>query len=365
MGQQGLSRRRLLAGIAVASVGGVAGCLGAPSSAESTTPEPTPTPRDIEVPPADDEARFAEVYEATIDSVAMVNAIGPLGPLGQGSGFVHSPGNLLTNEHVTRGATDIELQFPGNVWTTGQVVEEDPHSDLAIIAVDEPPASADPIEPSPYRPTVGQEVLAIGNPFGLEESVSQGIVSGVGRNLPTGEGFSIPDSIQTDASVNPGNSGGPLLTLRARYLGVITARQGQDIGLAVSWRLVERVAPVLAAGERYEHSFLGILSLQVTPAIARANGLDSVRGVIVVDLVDGGPSADHLQGSEQQTIDGQPVPVGGDIIVAIDGEPLETNEALSTFLALHTSPGDVVAVTVIRDGEEHVENIELGVRPEI
>lgn len=369
MANGGRSRRQVLAGLSTVGIGAIAGCLRAPAG-ESETPTPaethfaTPTPRDIELPPIDDEARYAEVYNATIDSVAMVNAIGPAGPLGQGSGFVYSPGHVLTNEHVIRGATDIELQFPGNLWTAGNVIGEDPHSDLAIIGVDSLPETAIPIEESQHRPTVGQEVMALGNPFGLEESVSLGIVSGVGRNLPTAEGFSIPDTIQTDAIVNPGNSGGPLVTMRGRYLGVITARRGQAIGFAVSWRLVDRVAPALIESGIYDHPFIGIRSLPVTPVIAEANGLDRVAGVIVVDLVDGGPAAEHLRGSDRfEVINGREVPIGGDVIVAMDGHPVETDEALSTFLALHTSPGSEIAVTVIRDNEEITQRFELGTRP--
>lgn len=365
MSNRGASRRRFLAAVAAGVTGASAGCLGAPTAGDSPgTPGPTPTPRTIETPPADDEARFAEVVDATADSVAMLNAIGPTQLIGQGSGFVYATDHVLTNEHVTRNAVEIELQFPDNVWTTGAVVGEDHHSDLAVVEVDDLPASAEPIASSAYRPTVGQEVVAMGNPFGLEESVSQGIVSGVGRNLPTGEGFSIPDTIQTDASVNPGNSGGPLVTMRGRYLGVITARQGQDIGFAVSWRLAERVVPELIETGTYDHPFLGIYSMQVTPVIADENGLDEVSGVIVVDLVDGGPAEMHLNGSDDiRTVRGQQVPVGGDIIVQLDGIPIPTDEALSTYLVLHTSPGDVLDVTVIRDGQLVTEQVELGTRP--
>lgn len=361
-----LSRRRFLTGAAVAGVSSVAGCLGAPTDGNETNANPILTPREREIvePPVYDDARFGEVYEDTIDSVAMIHAIGPNGPIGQGSGFVYSPGYLITNEHVIRDATDIEVQFPDNHWSLGDIVGTDRHGDLAAVEVENSPVTAEPIEPSQFLPTIGQEVIAIGNPFGLDESVSQGIVSGTGRSLPTGEGFSIPDTIQTDASVNPGNSGGPLITMEGRYLGVITARQGQDIGFAISWRLVERIIPALIQEGNYDHPFMGIYSRPVTPAIAEANDLEDVHGVLVVDIVDDSPSEGHLQGStSQRTIRGQQVDVGGDVIIALDGNPIGTSEELSSYLALYTSPGDDLDITVIRDGEEQVERIELGVRP--
>lgn len=361
-----LSRRQFIAGLAVTGASGIAGCLGAPNSGTpaETNPGFTPRERDIDEPPTDNETRYGEVYQETIDSVAMIHAIGVSGPIGQGSGFLHPSGHMLTNEHVIRGATELEIQFPDNHWTMGDVVGMDQHSDLAIIKVDELPQGVDAIEPSDFKPTVGQEVIAIGNPFGLEESVSQGIVSGTGRNLPTGEGFSIPDTIQTDASINPGNSGGPLVTMRGRYLGVITARAGQDIGFAISWRLVERIVPELIIDGNYDHPFMGIVTRPVTPAVAEGNDLEETRGVLIVDVLDDGPSAGHLQGStEEQIIRGQRIDVGGDVIIGLDGNPIQTNEDLSSYLALHTSPGDDLDVTVLRDGEEQIERIELGIRP--
>lgn len=366
MNERRLSRRRFLGGLALASTSAVAGCLRAPTSGNEVDDGAITTPRTREIsqPPIDDEARFGEVYQQTIDSVAALYAIGPTGPIGQGSGFVHPSGHILTNEHVIRDATSIEIQFPDNRWSMGEVIGADRHGDLAVVSVDDMPDGADPIKPSEHLPTIGQEVMALGNPFGLEESVSQGIVSGTGRNLPTGEGFSIPDTIQTDASVNPGNSGGPLISMRGRYLGIITARQGQDIGFAISWRLAERIIPQLIIDGNYDHPFMGILTRPVTPAIAEVYELERVRGVLVVDTVEDGPSDGHLQGTTgERTIRGQPVPTGGDIIIELDGNPIETSEALSSYLALHTSPGDELDVTVIRDGETHIERFELGVRP--
>ncbi|MFW6447953.1 MAG: S1C family serine protease [Halobacteriota archaeon] len=366
MAVSGPTRRRFLIG-AAGALAGTAGCLRAPTGGRSPTGTPTesrPTASPVE-PPEETDARYADVYQATIDAVAMVRAYGPEGPIGQGSGFVYEGPYLLTNEHVVRGASDAELQFRDNEWTEGSVVGTDPHSDLAVIEAEALPASATPLPPAETRATVGQEVIALGNPFGLEESVSQGIVSGRNRSLPGGTDFRIPATIQTDASVNPGNSGGPLVTMRGRFLGVITARAGQDIGFAVSWRLVERVAPALIETGSYDHSFLGVQLQQVDPGIAGANALEEVTGVIVVEAVPGGPAEGILEGSTTTRIDsGRQVPVGGDVIVALDETSIETSEALSTYLALHTSPGDDVEVTVLRDGRQETVTVELGVRPD-
>ncbi|MFW6153131.1 MAG: S1C family serine protease [Halobacteriota archaeon] len=360
-----MSRRQVLIGLASTGLAGLAGCTGAPAGDVGTpTPTPSPTPSERSTPNSNPEARFAEVYERTIDSVAMVQTFGRFGPIGQGSGFVFRSDHLLTNEHVINGGTDVELQFPNNHWTTGEIIGADPYSDLAVVRADDLPTSATPLEPSQHRATIGQEVLALGNPFGLQESVSKGIVSGRNRSLPTGTGFSIPATIQTDASVNPGNSGGPLVTLDARYLGVITARAGQDIGFAVSWRLAERVAPNLLEDGSYEHPYMGVTLQRVTPPIAEANDLASVTGVIVVDVIPGDPAEGTLEGSpDETTVRGITVPVGGDVIVALDDVEIATDEELSTYLALHTRPGDSIDVTVIRDGERRTVTFELGNRP--
>ncbi len=357
------SRRGVLTGLAGLGIASVAGCIGAPGSGQQS-PDPTPTPQTPTEPPAHPDARYNEIYEQTIDSVAMVRSFDATGPRGQGSGFVFRSGHLLTNEHVVTGATEVELQFRNNYWSEGNVIGADPYSDLAVIEADELPVRAEPLNASNYRATVGQEVLALGNPFGLEESVSQGIVSGRNRSLPTGTGFSIPATIQTDASVNPGNSGGPLVTMNGAYLGVITARAGQDIGFAVSWRLAERVGPELLEHGSYVHPYMGVTLTQVTPGIADANDLDEVTGVIIVDVLANDPADGTLEPSTDETsIRGIQVPVGGDVIVALDGVTIETDEALSTYLALHKRPGDDLDLTIIRDGERQHVSFELGERP--
>lgn len=357
------SRRAFLAGIAASGGVALGGCLGAPGTQQVDTPTRS-SPDDVTDPPVDDEARFADLYQATIDAVAMVRPVGPQGPIGQGSGFIRPSGHIVTNEHVVAGADEIQLQFRENRWATGTIVGADRQSDLAVIESHDLPEEVVSLPPADRRPTIGQEVIALGNPFGLEESVSQGIISGTNRTLPTGTGFRIPATIQTDASVNPGNSGGPLVSMRARYLGVITARQGADIGFAISWQLVERVVPSLIDHGRYDHPFLGIATRQVGPDVATANDLERPRGVIVDEVLADSPSWGILQGSmAYETVRNVQVPVGGDVIIELDGRPIETTETLSTVLALHTAPGDEIDITIIRDGDIQTVTVELGIRP--
>ncbi len=359
------SRREFLAGMALVGAGASAGCLNAPAEDSTNPVSSTPSTTPATTPPPADDARFADVYQQTIDSVAMVNGYGPQGPVGQGSGFVYEGEYIITNEHVITEADFVELQFRGNRWAEGTIIGSDIYSDLAVIEAPGLPPSANPLQSAETHATIGQEVLALGNPFGFEESVSQGIVSGRNRSLPTGTGFRIPATIQTDASVNPGNSGGPLVALDGQYLGVITARAGSDIGFAISWQLAERVLPALITQGEYDHPYLGIRSQAVTPGVAEANNLGQTRGVIVIEVLAGDPAAGLLEGSTgSTTINGVNVPIGGDVIVELDGQPIHSNEELSTYLALRKSPGETLEVGVIRRGHEVTETIELGERPE-
>lgn len=357
------SRRAFLAGIATAGVGSIAGCLSSPSEESATTLTPSNGANNSPgTPPEQPTGRFGEVYQNTIDAVAMVHAPATGG---QGSGFVFDESYLLTNEHVITGADTVELQLRNNQWAEGSVVGADVYSDIAVIEAVDLPAAATPLAQSDTRATVGQEVLALGNPFGLEESVSQGIVSGRNRSLPTGTGFRIPATIQTDASVNPGNSGGPLVTMDEQYLGVITARAGADIGFAVSWRLADRVAPELIRRGSYDHPYMGIQSRQVTPAVARANDLDEITGIIVAEVLPNEPADGILEGSPEWTIrGGEEIPVGGDVILELDDTEIRTSEDLSTYLALEKSPGETLEVTVLRNEELTTVSMELGRRPD-
>jgi S1-C subfamily serine protease len=255
------------------------------------------------------------------------------------------------------------VRFHGGTWAEATVRGADAYSDLAVLAVDAP-SSASPLALVDDEPAVGTQVVALGAPFSLGGSVSAGIVSGVDRSLPSQTGFSIPDALQTDAAVNPGNSGGPLVTLDGRVAAVINSGQGENVNFGISAALTRRVVPALVADGEYDHPFMGVRLREVTPAIARANGLDAAQGVLVVDVLPNGPAAGTLRGSDRETTAlGQRVPVGGDVVVALDGTSTPTQAALASYLATETSPGDRLETRVVRDDRTRTVSFELGARP--
>ncbi|MFC4543479.1 S1C family serine protease [Halosolutus amylolyticus] len=315
----------------------------------------------------DDTDDYASVYRETIDDVVLVNVFGegPEGPGGLGSGFVTDDGYVVTNDHVVAGASEVELQFRDEQWRTASVVGTDVHSDLAVLAVDDLPDGPDGLSFTDADPVIGQEVLALGNPLGFDASISQGIVSGIDRSLPSPTGFAIPAAIQTDAPVNPGNSGGPLVTLDGDVLGVVFAGAGQTIGFAISAALADRVVPALVDDGEYEHAYMGVGVLPVGPLIAEANDLDEPQGVLVIETDPDGPADGVLEPADETAeVDGTPVPVGGDVIVAIGGEEIPNQDRLSSVLALETSPGDAIDVDVVRDGERQSVELTLAPRPD-
>jgi S1-C subfamily serine protease len=318
---------------------------------------------------------YTQVYRETVESVVLIRAIGSQRS-GQGSGFVlrnpddtQSGGKhyLLTNEHVAGGADEIEVLYSREDWRTGEITATDYYSDLAVVAVEDPPDYATPLSLIDQEPPVGTRIVAIGNPFGLDKSISAGIISGTNRSMQVNYnrpgGFSIPDAVQTDAALNPGNSGGPMLTLDGEVVGVVRAGRGDNIGFGISAALSRRVATSLIEDGEYEHSYMGVGLSSVSPTIADANDLDTTQGVIVTSVRGDGPSDGVLQGSSEGQQNGVPVPIGGDVITAIDGVDVATLNELSTFLALNTSPDDTISMTVIQDGEEQTVDLTLGTRP--
>jgi S1-C subfamily serine protease len=207
-------------------------------------------------------------------------------------------------------------------------------------------------------------VVAVGNPFGLSGSVSAGIVSGQNRTLPAANGFSIPDAVQTDAAVNPGNSGGPLVDLDGDVVGVVNAGGGDNIGFAISAAVVKRVIPALIQRGNYAHSYMGVELTSVTPPLVEANDLSTPWGVYIDSALPDAPADGVLEGSTgTRFVDGQRVPVGGDVVLRMDGTAIPTQQALSSFLALETSPQDTVDVEVVRDGRRQTVQLTLGRRP--
>jgi S1-C subfamily serine protease len=344
------TRRSVLAG-AAGLAAGLAGCSG--GARESPDPvESTESPPDSGSP-------YETVYDTAIGSVTFIGS-----DVGSGSGFVHDD-VIVTNHHVVAGAETVDIRFESGEWRTAGVTATDIYADLAVLSTNIPDhvASLSFVE---TVPPVGAEVLALGSPFGLESSVSAGIVSGRNRSLPNEQtGFAIPNTVQTDAGLDPGNSGGPLVTMDGEVAGVAVAGAGTSVGFAVSPLLARRIVPELIESRGYKHPYLGIRLVEVTPAIAAANNLGEVRGVLVVETATEGPAEGTLLGSSTETtIDGRAVPVGGDVIVELAGNSIESAADLGTALALELSPGDRVSATIIRNGERREVMVSIGARPD-
>ena len=304
---------------------------------------------------------------------------------GQGSGFVFdAQGNIVTNFHVIEGATTVEIRFSSGFMAYGTIVGTDTDSDLAIIKVDAP---AEEIHPLPLGDSdslkVGQTVVAIGNPFGLDGTMTVGIISALGRTLdaihetPDGRPFTAGDIIQTDAAINPGNSGGPLFNINGEVIGINRAIRtlsstttgepvNSGIGFAVSINMVKRVAPVLIATGKYDYPFLGISSLpdeMMGLSTIEALGLKSYTGAYVTDVVAGGPAdkAGIIAGSTPTDVPN--LFGGGDLIIAIDGQSVRTFDEMLAYLITNKGPGDTVVLQVLRGGEKVDVTITLGKRP--
>jgi serine protease Do len=297
-----------------------------------------------------------------------------------GSGFVwDKQGHIVTNNHVVEGATQIEVSFSDGTNVQAKVVGTDPSNDLAVIKVDVP---ADQLQPvtlgDSTQVKVGQMVVAIGNPFGEQWTMTSGIVSGLGRTLPagnsqntTGPQYTIPDIIQTDAPINPGNSGGVLTDLSGKVLGVTSAiespvQANSGIGFVIPSAIVQKEVPVLIQSGHYDHPYLGISGTTLTPDLAKAMNLSAnQKGALVEQVTANSPAAKAgLIGSTRQVqILGQAVLVGGDLITAVNGQTVNSIDDLIAYLNDNTSVGQTVTLTVLRNGKETSVDITLGSRP--
>ncbi|MFN2115606.1 MAG: S1C family serine protease [Anaerolineae bacterium] len=300
---------------------------------------------------------------------------------GSGSGFVYDERHIITNNHVVDGADDIEIVFFDGQRRDATVVGTDVYSDLAVVLVADMPddVRALPIIAEFDSLKVGQPVVAIGNPFENANSMSFGIISALGRTIPDGQatGFAIPETIQTDAAINPGNSGGPLLNLRGEVVGVnaqinttntlggIPGNSG--VGFSIPSSIVAKVIPELIKDGAIEWSYLGVSGGPITTDLAEANGLDDTLGAYIHCVPSAGPSAGRLEGADNldcttgRTADGGE-PVGGDVVIAINGVPVTSFDDLLAYVALDTQPGQSVELTVLRDGREYTVDVTMGDR---
>jgi 2-alkenal reductase len=366
------------------------------SSRPSASPEVVATPKPLTVVATPTPLAEADLVELDMEDALLTNLYqranlavvyievlvqmgGGLQPLGSGSGFViDEEGRVVTNNHVVENADALQVTFAdGSVTGDVDILGLDPYSDLAVIQVNVAPDRLVPLELGDSDALqVGQQVIAIGNPFGLQGTMTVGVVSAVGRTLNSqileGGSFSNPDVIQTDAAINPGNSGGPLLDSRGRVVGVNTAIRSNTganagIGFAVPVNTVKRIVPGLIEEGAYEYPYLGITSNRFFTLAELAAQLDLPveQGVLIAEVQPRTGAAEAgLQGGDREVeVMGQPVVVGGDIIIAIDGEELRTFDDLVAFLVSDTEIGQTVLLTIVRDGREIEVPVTLGERP--
>ena len=356
------------------------GGLTAPSQPEVDTTQPSvisPAPVTANAVPLD--GSLSSLYQQVIPGVVSIRA-----GISQGSGFVFDKeGHIITNKHVVEGQSTVEISFSTGFKAYGTVVGSDTDADVAVIKVDAPAEEIHPLSIGDSSLLqVGQPVVAIGNPFGLDGTMTLGIISGLGRTqqahaAPTGVGFfSNADIIQTDAAINPGNSGGPLFNLNGEVVGInqsirtdnfneVTGNAvNSGVGFSISINLVNRIVPTLIRDGKYTYPYLGISSSSsLTLDAIEALGLDSYTGAYVLTVTPDGPAdlAGVKAGDTPTRI--QDLNSGGDLIIAFDGKPVNTFDELLSYLITGKSPGDTVVLTVIRDNQQVDLTVTLGERP--
>ena len=368
--------------LALATMACQLGGLAAPSQPEVDTqqgPAPAIPSESVSASPILLDGSLTSLYQQVIPGVVSIRS-----GVSQGSGFVYdSEGHVITNQHVVDGQSTVEISFSTGYKAYGTVVGTDGDADIAVIKVDAPAGELQPLALGDSDLLqVGQPVVAIGNPFGLDGTMTLGIISGLGRTqqahaAPGGGGFfSNADIIQTDAAINPGNSGGPLFNLNGEVVGVNQSIRTDNfneftgnavnsgVGFSISINLVKRIAPILIRDGKYSYPYLGISSSSsLTLDAIEALGLGTYTGAYVLEVTPGGPAdlAGITAGETPSRIQG--LNSGGDLIIAFDGKPVNTFDELLSYLITSKSPGDAVVLTVIRDGQQVDITVTLGDRP--
>jgi 2-alkenal reductase len=341
----------------------------------AATPLNLPTPAD----PSEMGSTLEALYQQVIPGVVAIRTENSLG-----SGFVFDrEGHVITNNHVVEGTSQVEVSFSSGFKAYGTLIGTDVDADVAVIKVDAPEDQLHPLAIGDSSAlNVGEQVVAIGNPFGLNGTMTLGIVSGLGRTqfahvAPDGGGiFSTADIIQTDAAINPGNSGGPLFNMNGEVVGINQSIRTESfnettgtavnsgVGFSISINLVKRIVPYLIRDGRYEYPYLGVSSdPDLSLAEIEALGLTTYTGAYVSSVTPGGPAdkAGIRGGTEATNL--PTVQAGGDIITAIDGQPVNTFDDLLAYLTTNKSPGETVVLTVLRAGKSMDITITLEKRP--
>jgi S1-C subfamily serine protease len=357
-----------------AGAGAVAYSVAHPSSTKTVVRQ---VPVQSSEPAADSSAlTVGQIYRQNYQGVVEITVSSPQQtPLGnqeaqaQGSGFViDSEGHIVTNDHVVNDADSVSVRLWNGNSYKATVVGTDPSTDLAVIKVDAPQSMLHPVTiGDSSNVKVGDAVVAIGSPFGLEETVTSGIVSAVHRQMQAPNQFTINDSIQTDAAINHGNSGGPLLNSAGEVIGVnaqIAGDTGANVGIgfAIPSDTVRSITDTLISSGKVEHAYLGV-SVQEIPATV-ADELNLTEGVEITDVRSNTPAQKAgLKGSTgKKTIQGTEYATGGDVITAIDGDKVTTSEDVQQTIDAHR-PGDTISITYWRNGDSHTVDVELATRP--
>ncbi len=323
-----------------------------------------------------------ELFEKSEEGVVKIKVvrIGSQGTVqgdigGMGSGFVYDNlGHIITNAHVVDGADKATVTFLDGSQYNAEIIGKDKFTDIAVIKVSEKPRLLHPLEIGDSSLLqVGEQVAAIGNPFGLSGSMTSGIVSQIGRLIAAQDsGFSIPDVIQTDAAINPGNSGGPLLNMRGQVIGINTAIQSISgefvgIGFAVPSNTVSKIVPTLIEEGKYPHPWIGISGKDIDPDLARVLDLKQAKGFLVITVVDGSPADKAgLKGmSQTQIINGEEYPADGDIIIWVDDIEVRKISDILIHLQREKSVGDEMILGILRDGDFMHLTLKLVERPDL
>jgi S1-C subfamily serine protease len=383
----------LLGGVVVGAFFAIAISAGwIESQGTTTTTVAAPLSAPVDVKESSGANVVNQIYRHDGQGVAFIEATiapeeasaSPLNPFGEeessgggvatGSGFViDTEGHILTNNHVVDGATKIQVKLgSSDTNRSAEVVGTDPASDIALLKVDAP---ADQLHPlalgDSAKVKVGDPVVAIGNPFGLDRTVTSGIVSALQRQIQAPNGFSISHVIQTDAAINPGNSGGPLIDAGGSVIGInsqIETGGGSNgnvgIGFAIPIDTAREVADEIEQNGKVEHAYLGINGGTITPALADAVNLPVRKGVLVAEVVKGGPAdkAGLEGGSTEATIEGAKFKLGGDIITEVNGKPIDSMEEVIEAVDA-AKPGEEMDLTILRHGETKKLTVTLGDRP--
>jgi S1-C subfamily serine protease len=324
-----------------------------------------------------------ELYSKVEKSVVFIENFDVAGPLGSGSGFVYDhTGHIITNHHVISsggvgvGNLDYDVTFLDGTVYSARLIGSDPLTDIAVLLV-EGDVPKDKLVPLPIVNSTdvraGEQVVAFGNPAGLKGTMTEGIVSAVGRAVTSvsnvGLAINIPDVIQTDAAINPGNSGGPLLNMKGEVIGINTQREPelQNIGYAISSNTIIKVVPTLIATGVFKHPWLGVQGIDVTSQIAKILKLEEPRGFLVVEITEGSPAAKAgIRGGTELTNiarEGRSVALGGDVILEVDDKPVRQLQDILLYLQREKEVGDNLKLTIFRDGQIQQINATLSATP--